>query len=382
MSYHINLNIQGDISNSEAFKPADESGRILHIATGGTIDSLWEPSKDTAVSGVTSVVEEYLTDVVRYKDEFRHNNLFQKDSREITWADRRLIISKTIEAPEKDVIITSGTYLMTDIARDIDSSPFLASNSQKRIILTGALKPMKGFLRSDGGFNLGMSLGLFQTNLAPGSYVVMNGSCFKGATVSKDLSSATFNSIPGLDLIPFHSFTYIAAGGTFDFKLNGLDHLETSEFSSTPNYFREDVKINHHFNAATPFILDSRGVNNQHLKEIVDIITYTKDEHILISCGLYRIKFIQQYIENNLSPELLKTKKIVLTAARLPLGITDFTDATFNLGYAFAKLGFVDTGVHIAINGQMMMTMSQENILRNIFNPSELAKLVKEGVID
>lgn len=375
---YINLKLSAEVVEET---PQKANGRMLHIATGGTIDAYWEPNKDTAVSGKTSVVEDYLRNVVRLKEGFRHNNLMQKDSREITWADRGLIISNAIEAPEQDLMITAGTYLMTDIARDIGANPFLSSNSSKRIILTGALKPMRGFLRSDAGFNLGMSVGLFQTDMAPGSYVVMNGSCFKGETVSKDLSSATFNSIPGVDLIPFQSFTYIAAGGTFDFQLNGLDGLAPTEFSAVPNYLRDDVKINHFFNAATPFVLDSRKLNEDHLKEIINIINFTNDDHIVITCGLYRIKMIQEYIQNSLSPDVLKSKKIVLTAARLPLSVTDITDATFNLGYSFAKLGFVQPGVHIALNGQMMTNMSQENILREIFTPSELTQLVNEKVL-
>lgn len=168
------------------------SPSIHFIFTGGTIDSYYEATKDTAAPNKQSVIPGYIANLKLYnKTEF--TEVCMKDSREINNTDRENVLKVVEGSKHSQIIITHGTYTMPDTARYLQEH--LKRNDQV-IILTGATLPMTEFVMSDGPFNLGFAIAKSQ-ELEPGVYVSMNGRIFTPNEVIKVLSEGRFDSILG-----------------------------------------------------------------------------------------------------------------------------------------------------------------------------------------
>ncbi len=164
----------------------------LIIATGGTIDSYYDGTKDTAVPRESSILPQFFK-VLKLYDEVVFVEICMKDSRSLTNEDRKKIV-KTIEsAKEKKIIITHGTYTMPDTARYIKVN---CKRKDVTIILTGSMIPLEGFTPSDAGFNLGFAMGKLD-ELGQGIYVAMNGKIFSPEECVKLLDQGKFGSIFG-----------------------------------------------------------------------------------------------------------------------------------------------------------------------------------------
>lgn len=162
------------------------------ITTGGTIDSFYNPVKDTVTPNKISAFPDYLKSLKLY-DKLIFTTVFLKDSRDITRADLRKLQKLVEQSKSKHVIIAHGTYTMPDTAR------FLAAQLKRKdqvIIFTGSMIPLIGFSPSDAGFNLGYSLAIVQ-QLTAGIYVCMNGRVFSPNEVVKDLHEGRFASVFG-----------------------------------------------------------------------------------------------------------------------------------------------------------------------------------------
>ncbi len=166
--------------------------KILVIVTGGTIDSYYDGTKDTAVPREKSILPQFFK-VLKLYDDVSFAQVCMKDSRSLTTEDRKKIVSTIDSAKEKKIIITHGTYTMPDTAR------YIQANSKRKetiIILTGSMIPLEGFTPSDAPFNIGYALGRVN-DLKPGIYVAMNGKIFSPEECVKLLDQGRFGSIFG-----------------------------------------------------------------------------------------------------------------------------------------------------------------------------------------
>lgn len=163
---------------------------IHFVITGGTIDSRYDGSKDTAVPNEKSVIPSFIESLKLYHgSEF--TTVCMKDSRELTREDLEKVLKAIEESTHNKIVITHGTYTMPDSAR------FLKANlkrTDQTIILTASVIPIQGFSPSDGPFNLGYAIGQLE-HLMPGIYVAINGEVFSPEEVMKVISEARFSSI-------------------------------------------------------------------------------------------------------------------------------------------------------------------------------------------
>jgi L-asparaginase len=165
---------------------------IHFIITGGTIDSYYEGTKDTAVTNKESVIPRFVNNLKLYHP-VKFTEICMKDSRDIVKKDLKSILKNIEESSSKKIIITHGTYTMPDTAR------FLEANLKRKdqiIILTGSMIPLNGFSPSDGPFCIGYAIAKTQ-NLKPGVYVCMNGRVFSSEEVMKVNKEGRFTSIFG-----------------------------------------------------------------------------------------------------------------------------------------------------------------------------------------
>ena len=168
------------------------SDSIHCIITGGTIDSFYDATKDTVTPLPHSVLPKFVKNLKLYQ-KVKFTEICMKDSRDLTLQDRKQIL-KTIElSSSKKLLITQGTYTLTETAQYLQKN---IKTKNKTVILTGAMSPLDGFVGSDGLFNLGFALAKLE-DLDPGVYVCMNGKVFAPEEVKKVRDQGRFVSVLG-----------------------------------------------------------------------------------------------------------------------------------------------------------------------------------------
>ena len=156
---------------------------LIRIFTvGGTIDKIYFDAKSSYEVGPPNITE--VLSGLSLNLDYEVVSLMQKDSLEMTDADRETIRQAVTAAPENEIVITHGTDTMVDTARVLDTIP------NKTIVLTGALSPAL-FKNSDAMFNIGAALTAAQIKDA-GVYIAMNGVIFDYDKVRKDVENNRF----------------------------------------------------------------------------------------------------------------------------------------------------------------------------------------------
>jgi L-asparaginase len=166
------------------------NNKHIHVVlTGGTIDSEWSPSQDTATVAKESIIPKYLKGL-KPDLELSFHPLLMKDSRQLTPEDIQKICKAVDAAPSDKVLITHGTYTMPDTARYLEKN----MKTKKAVVLTGSVIPLNGYTMSDAPFNLGFSIAtLLQLNV--GVRLVIQGYVFKPEEVAKNLAEGRFFSL-------------------------------------------------------------------------------------------------------------------------------------------------------------------------------------------
>ncbi|MBI4135189.1 asparaginase [Candidatus Uhrbacteria bacterium] len=171
----------------------EKKDTIYFILTGGTIDSFYDGTRDTAVTNKHSVIPDYIKSLRLY-EKLNFAEVCMKDSRSLTTSDRAKIVQAIQKSASDKIIITHGTYTMPDTARYLKAHLDRAGGRKRTIVFTGAMIPLVGFTPSDGPFNLGYALAQVRT-LQSGIYVCMNGKVFSPDEVVKELYKGRFASI-------------------------------------------------------------------------------------------------------------------------------------------------------------------------------------------
>ena len=163
---------------------------IHFIMTGGTIDSHYDGSQDTAVPNEVSIIPSFVRSLKLYS-EAEFTTVCMKDSRELKLEDLENILKAIEESSHLKILITHGTYTMPDTARFIKAH---LKRTDQTIIFTASAIPINGFSPSDGPFSLGYAIAQLEY-LEAGIYVAMNGRVFSPEEVRKVISEGRFSSI-------------------------------------------------------------------------------------------------------------------------------------------------------------------------------------------
>ncbi|MEO0559866.1 MAG: asparaginase domain-containing protein [Bacteroidota bacterium] len=162
----------------------------LHIfTTGGTIDKVYFDAKSTFQVGHPLVSE--ILETAGVVCDYEVEVLFQKDSLELTDADRQLVIDRIQGSSARHILVTHGTDTMADTARAVSNA--LGPVHQRTIVFVGSLTPAR-FKASDAEFNVGFATAAAQI-LPPGVYVAMNGQVFDATTVRKNRTQNRFETV-------------------------------------------------------------------------------------------------------------------------------------------------------------------------------------------
>lgn len=160
--------------------------KIKIFITGGTFDKEYNELSGELYFKNSRMYE--LLELGRCKLDVDIETLMMVDSIQMSENERDYIISKCIDEPIDQIIITHGTDTMVETANALNNSVL-----DKTIILTGAMIPVK-FGSSDGLFNMGSALSFVQA-LPKGVYIAMNGQIFNPKNVQKNKKLGIFEEL-------------------------------------------------------------------------------------------------------------------------------------------------------------------------------------------
>ena len=161
---------------------------VYVISTGGTLEKVYF-ERTGAVGNLESKIDRYLRLLRLPGLKVRTVRLMNKDSLEMTQADRELVL-KTVGTTlrrHSPIVITHGTDTLIETGLLLQAR---LTRLKVPIILTGAMTPL-GFEGSDGLQNLTESLFAARL-LPPGVYLVVHNQVFPIHQVRKDRRRARF----------------------------------------------------------------------------------------------------------------------------------------------------------------------------------------------
>jgi L-asparaginase len=163
----------------------------IHVlTTGGTIEKVYSEQQGS-VANLEDKIERYLGRLRLPDTEIDTTRLMNKDSLEMTAADRAVVLQAVQSRLDAPIVITHGTDTMVETGLYLKQA---LGELRFPIILTGAMTPL-GFESSDGLQNLTESF-LAARVVAPGIYVVMHNHVFPVDQVRKDRDRAEFVHLP------------------------------------------------------------------------------------------------------------------------------------------------------------------------------------------
>ncbi len=160
--------------------------RIHVLSTGGTIEKIYSEQRGS-VENLGSKIEAYLGRLRLPDTQIDTKRLMNKDSLEMTGADRAQILAAVRERLDAPIVITHGTDTMVETGLYLKRA---LGPLEFPIILTGAMTPL-GFESSDGLQNLTESFFAARV-LPPGIYIVMHNQALPVDRARKDKENARF----------------------------------------------------------------------------------------------------------------------------------------------------------------------------------------------
>ena len=162
--------------------------KVNVITTGGTIEKVYSEQTST-IENVNNKIDRYLSRLRLPDCDVRVTPLMNKDSLEMTEADRAAILAlvKQMSGEPSPVVIVHGTDTMVQTGRYLQQA---LPDLKVPLVLTGAMTPL-GFEGSDGLQNLTESLFAVRL-LEAGIYVVMHNQVFPIDRVRKDRETSRF----------------------------------------------------------------------------------------------------------------------------------------------------------------------------------------------
>lgn len=150
---------------------------------------------------------------------------------------------------------------------------------------------------------------------------------------------------------------FIQTGGTIDkdYPISGGSYAFTI---NAPAYKQviNNLPFGIDYISIEMFQKDSSDITNEDRQKLLLACKRTKEEKIIITHGT------DSMLETAKTLSEIKYKTIVITGSFLPYKFIS-SDASFNIGVAFAAVNFLEPGIYISINGK---TSSWGNLIKDV----------------
>ena len=146
------------------------------------------------------------------------------------------------------------------------------------------------------------------------------------------------------------AISIILTGGTVDSIDTFVNYDKVSEKSGVGTYL-DTLKLHTECSFSNVCAKDSRELNDDDRKEILEAIKNADNDRVLVMHGTYTMGETARYLLKHV--ESIKGKTVVLIGSMTPLEGFWRTDASFNLGFAISSLSNEEPGVYIAMNGRV-----------------------------
>lgn len=108
---------------------------------------------------------------------------------------------------------------------------------------------------------------------------------------------------------------------------------------------------------------DSRDLTKEDLNKVLETVEKSPYQKIIITHGTYTIADTGRFLKANIKRD---DQTIILTGSFIPINGFSPSDGPFHLGFALAKLGHLEPGIYVCLNGK-------------VFMPEEVMKISSEG---
>lgn len=139
----------------------------------------------------------------------------------------------------------------------------------------------------------------------------------------------------------------IVTGGTFDKQYDEIEGKLTFKESSLPQILQQ-VRCRIPYELEVNQLIDSLNMSEADRTKVLTACRRAPEKHLIITHGTDTMVATAQRLG-----EAALDKIIVLTGAMIPYSVRQ-SDALFNLGTALAAVQLLQTGVYIAMNGQIL----------------------------
>ena len=173
--------------------------KILHLSTGGTITGC--ESEYPAISKISMFfadaidIDKYLTQALKISADYSLKEVCNKDSREITNDDRKVLTIEIERAYKEGInhfLVTHGTFTMPDTGIYLLDNLSEDILNDASIVITGAMYPMN-LMGGDGLLNLGASVSdLINSDKSLGVVISMHGKNWDPRKITKDAENLIF----------------------------------------------------------------------------------------------------------------------------------------------------------------------------------------------
>ncbi len=161
--------------------------RILCISTGGTFNKVYNPIK-----GLLEIDRDSraLDEINRkWQSNLEWISIIGKDSLEMTWNDREVLLATIAQSTHHAIMIIHGTDTM-----ELTAAYLADANLQQSIVLAGAMVPYS-IDPVEASVNLGAAYGYLQATKEPGISIAMNGIILPYDRLTKDREAGRFTEI-------------------------------------------------------------------------------------------------------------------------------------------------------------------------------------------
>lgn len=142
--------------------------KITVINTGGTFNKRYNPIKGMLEVPTDNIA---LDKIIKscHNIEFEVINIISKDSLDMTYSDREIIINSVKNCDNEKIIIIHGTDTV-----DLTSVYLQKEITNKKIVFTAAMVPMS-IDEVEATMNFSMAIGFLNSNINNGIYLSMHG---------------------------------------------------------------------------------------------------------------------------------------------------------------------------------------------------------------